>query len=394
MHKTLSNIPDEINALAETMNMEVKRAAERMIAESPGRDNPFIKSIYDRIYNYLTDGGKRAHAQAVLLAYQAVGGKNIDAILPVAAGFQLYHHYAMVHDDVYDDDKQRRNRPTDHEVFRQWFAQQGNAHDRHHFEKPARNPLFTGNAERKAAVSALVYGKIVHAFGFEAILSAPFEKEQLYTVIKLLNWHDVYDNVGQMRDVLLEGETVTDVEECLKTAYLKTGREFQACTTAGALLAGASQSQIDALNEWASCFGMAYQLQDDLEDIEPDSEKGLGRGVGADIVARKPTFLAITALQLAQGETKEELTRWLNYVGTQEVDVPAVMKAIIDSGAVDACRAKVAELLEQGCAALNNALPALDPEAVAKIELCTAYFLSRGYWKRAMPSAVAALTTV
>jgi geranylgeranyl diphosphate synthase, type I len=389
MVATVENTPEEIRQLVDSINEALKHSAESMIAGAPGRDHPFIKFTYDRIYNYLSDGGKRAHAQAVLLSYQAVGGCDVEAALLVAVGFQLYHHYAMVHDDVYDDDKNRRNRPTDHEVFRQWFMKQGITHDHQHFGKADKNPLFVGNAERKAAVAGLVYGKIIHAFSFEAILAAPFNKQLLYSVIKLLNWHDVYDNIGQMKDLLSEAVVISDPQECLQIAYLKTGKEYQACTTAGAMLAGASQSQINALNEWASCFGMAYQLQDDLEDIEPDSEKGLGRGVGSDIIARKSTFMAVTALQQARGSAKRLLNDWLNYVGDAEVDIEAVAAAIRGTGAIEICRDKVTELLERGEQALREAEPHLDERVIRRMNLMTNYFLSGNYWKRPMPVGAA-----
>jgi len=388
MTAIVGSTPERIQKLVDEINQQVKECAARIIADAPGKEQPFIKGLYDRAYHYLTDGGKRCHAQTVMLAYRAVGGREHSAILQVASGFQFYHHYTMVHDDVYDDDKNRRNRPTDHEVFRRHFVNEGNAHDQQKAQKIVDNPLFSGNAERKAAVAALVYGKIIHAFAFESLLAAPFEKEKLYAVMRMFNWHEFYDNAGQMRDVLLEGETVVDPEDCLQTAYFKSGREYHACATAGAILGGATASQLEALQEWAACFGTAYQLQDDLEDLEPDSEKGRGRGVGADIITRKPTYLLMMALRQAKAKDKEILTGWLNHNGTDNADMNRVMESVRNSGAVETCRAKVAAYLEQGANALRNAEPRLDKEVVDQFDELTRYIFSRTYWKRALPETL------
>ena len=207
---TAMELPTALVELAEKIDETIKDLLDRMISRSPERDHPLVGRLYQRIYRYLQNGGKRMHGLSVVLAYHAVGGKPRDTILPVSAGIQLYHHHTLVHDDLYDDDQERRGESTLHEAFRLWFMDHGNVHDRQRGTGILRHSVFAGIAERKGAIAGVVYGKVVHAFAFDAILSASFSKEQLYDVIQTINWHDIFDNVGQMRDVLQEGDPIAE----------------------------------------------------------------------------------------------------------------------------------------------------------------------------------------
>ena len=376
---------DQIDRLAGPVNREMQRQIDRTVQQSIWPENPRVRQVFESVYDYLDNGGKRLHGISLLLAYRAVSGKRPDPILPVAAGFQLYHHHTLVHDDIYDQDDLRRGWPTLHRAFSQRY---GASLPPDSFDKTS--PVFATAADRVGAVAAWAQGKIVHALSFESIFSAPFAPNVLCEVAQRLNRHDFADNAGQIMDVLDEDQSMAEPDACLEIARVKTGRLFATGVECAVILAGGSESQMEALSTWIEKVATAYQLQDDLNDLESDSEKGKGRGVGRDLLSNKPTYLFALAKQRAAGRAKEVLQRWQGASDSNGVSLEEVITAIQDTGAIEMCRAKAQELVDEGDACLVHAIPGI---ALAEIEFMRqfgAYFLSTSYWKRDLKIAVRA----
>ena len=366
-----------IDPLVTRVDAAMHVAIERFVARAPEPDHPWLSAIYAAIYDYPRNGGKRMHALAQLLAFRTAGGAD-DEILPIAAGFQLYHHHTLVHDDVYDEDVERRGSPTIHAALGRWLAACGQAGS-------TDSRLFAGSLQRRAALGAFAHGKIIHALAFETICAAPFPAARLLPFLRAMAEHDVWDSAGQMKDLFHEGAEHTDAD-AIAIAELKTARLFATGVHGAAVLAGAQGARAEALTAWIRCVATAYQLMDDLADLDAESEKGKGRGVGSDIAYAKPTFLVATALRLAGRREAAELRTSLAEP-EQPGAIARALGVIAASGAVGVCRTRIDELIEEGLAALCRARPVFDEEHVDELARMSRYFLSPRYWNRALPAA-------
>jgi geranylgeranyl diphosphate synthase type I len=379
---TSDPFPAALEAMCGGVNQAIEAFLDSSAKRMPQQEHPAFGRLFRSVYAYLRNGGRRMHAQAMLLAYRATGGEPASAILPVAVGFQLYHHHTMVHDDIYDEDPARRGSATVHEAFAQWFSQHAGP-----ASPPDAGSLFLSPARRRGAIAGWMQGKVVHALAFEAIASAPFPREQLFEVARALNWHDVYDNAGQLADVFHEHSPDLSPERSLGIAELKTGRLFSVCVDAATRLSNATVAQAHALSTWIHNLGVAYQLQDDLEDLEAESEKGRGRGAGTDLRSRKPTLLLALALENAGEADRTLLLEWMRGAGPT-LDVVQFRRVVERTGGLDACRAVVAEKVGEASAALRRAQPALPRESLEQMDAFGRYFVSPAYWRRPLPPAI------
>jgi geranylgeranyl pyrophosphate synthase len=370
-----------LSAMIADINGELRRVLDQATRRAPDGDHALIARVYRSLHAYLDNGGRRLHGASQLLAWRSVGGAPADAILPVVAGFQLYHHHTLVHDDIYDDDARRRGSPTIVRAFADWFAAAGES-----ATGAGDVGLFRGDSERRGAVAGFAQGKIVHAIAFDAILGAAFAPAELLAAVRALNWHDLHDSAAQMLDVYHEGPRIPRIEGCVEIARKKTGRLFGVGAEVAAQLGKASPGQRAALVEWATALGVAYQLQDDLEDLEHDSEKGMGRGVGTDLRTAKPTLVMALALDRATPCDRRRLEDWLTRPGLRAAEhIDEIADIVRSTGAPAACRAHIEAVVAGGAHALATADPALDPAVVPELIALADYGISPAYWRRALP---------
>lgn len=365
-------MPVQLEQIRSAIDMELSVTIGDLELNGPEHAHPLIGRVYRWMRHYLASDGKRMHGIAVVLAHRACGGSDA-AILPVAAALQLYHHHTLVHDDIYDEDSARRGWPTAHVAFAGLLAKDAPG------PRDKGGVLFADEAVRRGAITAFAYGKICRAAAGRGISASAFPAEARLAVSTMLEGHDLYDNAAQLKDVFHEGDAMPDPQSCLYNAWLKTGRLFEVCAYAGARLAGASTAQIAALQTWAGQSALAYQLQDDLEDLAIDSEKGQGRGVGTDLLLCKPTYLYALARTLATGADLDVLLRWQTGA-KQGLDTAAIIAILTRCGALAACREQVARCLEVAGRALAQA--AFDPAAQAQMQTFSRYFVSDAYWRR------------
>lgn len=372
-----NGMPFVLDQFRHRIDEHIARVISELKRDGPEHNHPLIGRVYRWMNHYLDSGGKRMHGIAVILAYQACGGIDEEAVLPVAAALQLYHHHTLVHDDIYDEDLARRGWPTSHQAFAEWFRKTASGID------TSDHRVFTSDALRRGTITAFAYGKICRALPSHMILNTAFPSDARLDVARKLDWHDLFDNAAQLKDVYHEGGAMPDPQTCLENAWLKTGRLFEICAYAGSRLAGANVSQQRALETWASQSALAYQLQDDLEDLVLDSEKGKGRGIATDLLHCKPTYLYAMAKILAVDGDRESLVRWQSgeKAGLSVSDIIALLER---SGAIAACRAEVTRCVNHAENALETAKPALKAEIRNRLREFAIYFVSPDYWQRSL----------
>ena len=213
-------------------------------------------------------GGKRLRPLLVFAAGHALGvdGAGLDA---PACAVELIHAYSLVHDDLpaMDDDALRRGRPTCHVVFGEAMAiLAGDALQALAFEILAHDP-HTGIDAGRTLEMLRVLGRACGAEGMAG---------------------------GQALDLAAVGRKLT-LAELEHMHACKTGALIRTAVQLGALAAGADAIALDALDRYAAAVGLAFQVRDDILDVEGESVV-IGKTAGKDAAADKPTFPSIIGL--------------------------------------------------------------------------------------------------
>ncbi len=225
-------------------------------------------------------GGKRVRPILCLAAARAVtGDTSLDReVMPVACAMECIHTYSLIHDDLpaMDNDDLRRGKPTNHKVF--------------------------GEAE------AILAGDGLLSFAFE-LLGDP-DNSTLPAGARLRICHTIARAAGplgmvggQSLDMANEGKDIP--YELLRTIHRsKTGALITAAVEAGGIAAGADSTQLDALVTYGNAIGLAFQIVDDLLNVESTTEQ-LGKTAGSDADAGKATYPALFGIEKSRTMARE-----------------------------------------------------------------------------------------
>jgi geranylgeranyl diphosphate synthase type II len=234
-------------------------------------------AVADAMRYSLTAGGKRLRPILCLASAEAVGGRREDA-MPVACAIELIHTYSLVHDDLpaMDNDTMRRGRPTLHVVAGEGMAiLAGDGLLTEAFALMAREPR-TGDP--------IVVGRKLQVIDIVATAAG---------AVGMVG--------GQALDLAsatpLAGAAPTLDPQALQTMHAKkTGALIRAAAAAGATMGGGTGAQIDAFDRAAGHYGLAFQIVDDILDVQGESAD-LGKTAGKDAAAGKPTYPALYGLE-------------------------------------------------------------------------------------------------
>lgn len=265
----------DLNAYLNAHNERINRALETILETSAKPDRILAAMTYS-----LMAGGKRIRPVLCLAAAEAVDADS-QTVLSAACALEMIHTYSLIHDDLpaMDDDAMRRGQPTCHVAFDEATAiLAGDALLTLAFQTLAT--IETRNADQ-AAKWLKVIGSIAHAAGYRGMIQ------------------------GQMLDIASEGQQLT-VDELESIHALKTGALIQASLGCGAILGGANSEQIEMLKTYAQHIGLAFQVTDDILNIEGDPEI-LGKAVGTDQLRDKNTYPSLLGLQKSKEFARESV---------------------------------------------------------------------------------------
>lgn len=248
---------------------EILSTIEAALAAIPYPAQP--DGLYAPIRYVLQGGGKRLRPTLLLLAYRLYAA-DIARALPAAVGLEMYHNHTLLHDDVMDRADVRRGRPTVHRVWNENTA------------------ILSGDAMLLMAVAEV--GRT----------DCPRTRElQAFFVDCALRICE-----GQQYDVDFESRTDVTEAEYIEMIRLKTSVLLGCATKMGAMMAGATPAEQDALYRFAEHIGLAFQIQDDWLDTYGDPAV-FGKKIGGDILCGKKTYLLINALRMAGDAERTEL---------------------------------------------------------------------------------------
>ncbi|MBD1378790.1 polyprenyl synthetase family protein [Metabacillus arenae] len=230
------------------------------------------ESLKESMLYSLEAGGKRLRPVLVLATLSSFG-KSESLGIPVGCAIEMIHTYSLIHDDLpcMDDDDLRRGKPTNHKVFGEALA------------------VLAGD------------GLLTQSFQLISTIDHPevTAEMKLQLITELVDAAGIKGMVGgQVAD--MEGEKKSlSLEELEFIHEHKTGKLLEYSIIAGAILAGASKEEIEKLREFSFHLGLAFQIRDDILDIEGDQEK-IGKPVGSDKENEKTTYPALLTLEGAK----------------------------------------------------------------------------------------------
>ncbi|WP_226597631.1 (2E,6E)-farnesyl diphosphate synthase [Marinobacter nauticus] len=216
-------------------------------------------------------GGKRVRPALCMAAARAMGSHESTALAPACA-LELIHAYSLVHDDLpaMDDDDLRRGRPTAHIAFDE--------------------------------ASAILAGDALQTLAFALLSEAPAlsDRQRVAMISELARASGHQGMVGgQAIDLESVGRQLS-VEQLEAMHRHKTGALIEASVRLGALTSETvTERQLTNLTDYASALGLAFQVQDDLLDIEGDTEI-IGKRQGSDVAKAKPTYPALLGIDGAR----------------------------------------------------------------------------------------------
>ncbi|HEU5256920.1 MAG TPA: farnesyl diphosphate synthase [Vicinamibacterales bacterium] len=248
-------------------------------------------AVADAMRYSVSAGGKRLRPILCLASAEAVGGDWPQA-MPAACAIEFIHTYSLIHDDLpaMDNDTLRRGQPTLHVVAGEAMAiLAGDGLLTEAFALMAREPR--GADATLAARKVRVIGIVAAGAGAAGMVGG--QAIDLACVTP--------DAAGTMPPPL-------DAESLRAMHARKTGALIRASASAGAVMGGGSDAQIDAIDRAAAEFGLAFQIIDDVLDIEGASAN-LGKTAGKDAAAGKPTYPALYGLDASKRMADECLAR-------------------------------------------------------------------------------------
>ena len=254
----------------------------------------------------LMAGGKRIRPVLCVAAAETVGGQSQD-VIRAACALEMIHTYSLIHDDLpaMDNDEMRRGQPTCHVAFDE--------------------------------ATAILAGDALLTLAFEVLSSTEFVQENL-----VLNWMKVIQTLsaaagykgmieGQMQDMAAEGHLLR-LEDLENMHALKTGALIEASVTVGAILGKGSFDQIQQLKIYAKNIGLAFQVTDDLLDVEGDPNV-MGKDAGSDQARSKSTYPALLGIEQSKQFAKKLVNnalKALDYFDNKAQPLRAIAYYIVD----------------------------------------------------------------
>lgn len=254
-------------ALKET-SAEVSAEMDRLL---PVPGTPERRVAEAMRYSALSSG--KCLRPFLLMQSAGLFGVERSRALRVAVALEMVHCYSLIHDDLpaMDNDDMRRGQPTCHKKFDEATA------------------ILAGD------------GLLTRAFGVVAAEDCLFEPAVRCQLIAELSKAAGMSGMigGQMLDILAEQMDEMDLPEIIRLQQMKTGRLFSFACEAGAIMGKASHEDRQALKAYARDIGLAFQIADDILDVEGDADS-MGKAVRKDLDAHKATFISLLGLEKAK----------------------------------------------------------------------------------------------
>ena len=280
-------------------------AIEIAITENLKPYMPLVSQVAEYI---MFSGGKRIRPVLMILSARLCGYKgNYDKTLSVV--FEYLHAATLLHDDLVDDAEVRRGNPVAHSIW--------------------GNPATV----------------LVGDFLLARSISIATETGQL-PIAEAISYTTAQMSEGEIHQLLHKGDLTMDEKQYMEVIRRKTACLIQTACKVGALLAGASKTQVQALTQYGYNLGCAFQLVDDLLDYTAN-EKILGKAIGADLREGKLTLPLIHALANAPERDRQKMETIIQGVKTNTTDFEIILELVTKHGGIAYASNRAKKLIAQ-----------------------------------------------
>ncbi|MEW6410205.1 MAG: polyprenyl synthetase family protein [Nitrospirota bacterium] len=269
----------DIKAYLEDLKNLIDTFLESVIPPS----NCYPEALHNSIRYSLFAGGKRLRPILTIAAFEAVKEKSCDSrnrsLLSVASAMELIHTYSLIHDDLpaIDDDDYRRGVPTNHKVFGEAIA------------------ILAGDALLTMAFLLLSNKEYTCDVPPHRVIEIVSEISEAAGNFGMVG--------GQVVDIISEGKEI-DFDTLHYIHTHKTGALIRASVRVGGILSEANESQMEALTTYGKSIGLAFQIADDILDIEGIDEE-MGKSTGSDVAKNKKTYPAVIGIEDSKLKAEE-----------------------------------------------------------------------------------------
>lgn len=286
--------------------IDAKEYLKKMSAELDGPIKSYIgnedpANLMDASRQYPYAGGKRMRPAMAVACCKAVGGDGSKAV-PLAVAIEYIHNFTLIHDDLMDGDAVRRGMPTIHVTY--------------------------------GMPTAVLAGDALFAKAYQIICDLDVPADRMRDALRYVS-KAVWDLArGQQMDVNNEGQIVTE-DVYIETIKLKTSVLFAAAAAGGAIIGGADEKTVKAINEYALDVGLGFQMFDDYLGVAGDSSK-TGKSVGNDIRKGKCTCMVTHAIRsIKDPAVLEEFKSILGNMDATDEQCARAMQIMRDAGSID-----------------------------------------------------------
>ena len=234
--------------LAEKLN-ELKNTIDEELEKIFYKKAGYQEIIFDSIKYSLFTGGKRVRPILLIESYRIFSDEYENAI-PFSLAIEMIHTYSLIHDDLpaMDNDDFRRGKPTNHKVYGEAIA------------------ILAGDGLLNLAFETMLDHTLKHSKNVNDYIKYTRAMKEIG------NYSGIYGMIGGQVVDLLSSEIPMDEDKLIFMYKCKTAALIQASVVAGAILGGGNDEDVEYMREYGLYLGLAYQIRDDILDMEEDSE--------------------------------------------------------------------------------------------------------------------------
>ncbi len=294
---------------------------------------------------YCVTGGRRLRPTMVFLSCEAVGG-NWRKSIPAATSIEVMHKFTLVHDDIIDEDEQRRGRITVH--------------------------------KRYGRKNAIILGDIVSGLSLNA-LDKPEFHDSPKTILRC--YEVLSDTVnklceGEIKDLILNVRGDVDENEyfdmvCEKTAYL-----IESACRIGGIVGGGTKEEVECLSRFGKNFGIAFQIINDVNNLVMEDKDGKRRG--SDLRQGKLTLMVLKIHSNSSLDEKKKLRTVLNKRDCSEKELDEVIQMLMENGSISYAINKAVEYANKAREEIAGVQDSESKELMLKL---IDYIIIEDYWK-------------
>lgn len=302
-----------MNHLLEQLVRNYRSEIDDRLRDLPLPELP--ESLYKPMLYSVNAPGKRIRPILTLLTGEGLGVDR-EKVMPAALAVEVLHTFTLVHDDIMDNDTQRRGRAT---VHVKWDMN-----------------------------TAILSGDGLMALAFRLLMKT--DSPQIGKMGYEFSQAMLEICEGQALDVEFESRQTVSSEDYLEMVGKKTGRLLGLSCQLGALISSGDERIVNSLNRFGIELGQAFQIQDDLLELTSDAEN-MGKSLDSDIVAGKKTYLMVLA---QSGMDQREKSTFMDFLKSNIQDRQSIINAFQDRRAIEQSQQKITVLLENAMAHLRK----------------------------------------